>query len=157
MTSPSRINFHRREMAVGCVIVGQSRFPHESYSLFLSSSDTLGNSINRSLHHALFGLDVRRRERERKERLVSTSTLHFSKAVVTLRRAGERASKQARARSLKIAEEFAPSVRKSKVTLKSASGSVPREAATFAASLARGMHYFAAWKCPRTGNRCRIA
>lgn len=94
-------------MAVS-VIVGLSGAPHGSYCTF---SDTLGNSINRPV---LPRVPTKRKE----ESLVSTSTLHFSGAVVTLRRA------------LKIAEEFASSggsrvLGKSKVTLKSASGLGP--------------------------------
>lgn len=140
-------------MAVGRVIVGLSRSPHGSYSFSFSLSDTLGNSF---LYHALSSMPRRptgeRESKERggkKERETRIDSPFFRSSGYV------KASESARA--LKIAEEFAPSARKSKVTLKSASGSVPREAATFAASLARGMHYFAAWKCPRTGNRCRIA
>lgn len=68
--------------------------------------------------------------------------LHFSGAVVALRRA------------LKIAKEFASSagsrvLESRKLPLKSASGSVPREAATFAvASFARGNALFRGMKMP---------
>lgn len=96
-----RLNSYRQKMVVS-VIVGLSGVPHGSYCTF---SDTLGNSINRPV------LASRKRES-------LVSTLHFSGAVVTLRRA------------LKIAKEFASSggsqvLGKSKVTLKSASGLGP--------------------------------
>lgn len=138
ITKQLRINSYRQKMAVS-VIVDLSRAPHGSYCTF---SDTLGNSINRPV----LPLHLTKRK---EESLVSTSTLHFSGAVVTLRRA------------LKIAKEFASSggsrvLGKSKVILKSASSLSPAGSGDLR-GVARGMHYFTTWKCPLTGNRCRIA
>jgi len=114
--------------------------PRGSYCTF---SDTLRNSINRSVL-------PRRRERKREPRIDGVDAPFF-------RSNGYVKARTENCRRIRL-EWRLPSARKVE-SYPEIRGliSVPRETATFAASLTRGMHYFAAWKCPRTGNRCRIA
>lgn len=127
-----------KKMAVR-VIVGPSRAPRGIYCTF---SDTLRNSINRPILSWL-------REREREPRIDVDAPFFRSSGYVKVRTENcRRIRLQWRLPSARKVESY-PEIR--------GLVSVPREAATFAALLTRGMHYFAAWKCPRTGNRCRIA
>lgn len=137
-----RINSYRQKMAVS-VIVGLSGVPHGSYCTF---SDTLGNSINRPV---LPRRRKRERGRESEPRIDVDAPFFRSSGYVKARAENcRRIRLEWRIPSAREVESY-PEIR---VWSRSRGRRRPSRR-----RLARGMHYFAAWKCRRTGNRCRIA